>query len=375
MDPVSPDTMPQNIYDLPNLIETHVLDFSEKVVSALDKLDVAAVKKVFLVGDGDSFHASLGSEMAFESIAGIPCEVASGQKFLDYKAPFLLKENKDDYLVVGISASGSTRRVINSLKTVKELGIKTLAVTGREGSAITEIADSSVVMMIPRFPPSPGIRSYVASLLGLVLIATQLGWINKRYSESEKDKLVKELLSLSDVMKATIESAEEVAKSAANAFKDKDSLIFIGSGPSYGTAVFSAAKIIEACGVFSMGQDLEEWSHVEFFAYPDDMPAFIIAPSGRSFWRALETAEMTKSYGHPTVVITSPENEEILKYADYVFPVQGAVREEFSPFVYHIGVDFFAYFLTKELNRYLFKSDNREFQKLNEAYQKRDRIR
>lgn len=375
MDPVSPGSMSQNIYDLPNLLKTNLLDFSERVVSALDKIKAGEVKKVFLVGDGDSYHASLGSEMTFESIAGIPCEVASGQKFLDYKAPFLLKENSDEMLVIGISASGSTKRVVHSLKAVRESGIKTLAVTSREGSSLTKTADSSIVMKIPSFPPSPGIRSYTASLMGLVLIAIQLGWINKRYSKNEKAEFIKELLALSDVIEATIESGENVAETAAKAFKDKDSLIFLGSGPSYGTAVFSAAKVIEACGVFSMGQDLEEWSHVEFFAYPDDMPAFIIAPSGRSFWRALETAEMTKSYGHPTIVITSPDNEEIIEYADYVFLVPGTVREEFSPFVYHIGVDFFAYFLTKEVDRYLFKSDNREFQKLNEAYQKRDRIR
>lgn len=375
MDPVSPDTMPKNIFDLPNLIKSNLLDFSKKVASALNAIEADKVRKVFLVGDGDSFHASLGSEMAFESIAGIPCEVASGQKFLDYKSSFLSNENIDEILVVGISASGSTKRVIHSLKKVKELGIMTMAITGREGSVITEIADSSIVLSIPPFPPSPGIRSYVASLSGLVLTAIHLGWITGRCSKEEKDELIAELLSLSDFMNATIGSTEEAAKLAAKEFKEKESLIFIGSGPSYGTAVFSAAKIIEACGVFSMGQDLEEWSHVEFFAYPDDMPAFIIAPPGKSSWRAVETAGMTKSYGHPTIVITSPGNEDIIQYADYVFPVQGEVREEFSAFIYHIGVDFFAYYLTKELDRYLFKSDNRDFQKLNEAYQKRDRIR
>ncbi len=375
MDPISPGTMPENIYDLKNLLSSNVFDFSRLVNVALKEIEKYAVKKVFLVGDGDSYHAALCSEMAFESIAGIPCEVASGQKFLDYKAPFLLETHNDDCLVIGISASGSTKRIVQSLEKVKKFGIKTMAVTGRPESAVTKIADTSIVLEIPRFPPSPGIRSFVTTLLGLVLTAIHLGAINQYFSESKKDELIDSLVKLADVMGETISSTEEIASSAAKAFKKEESLIFLGSGPSYGTAVFSAAKIIEACGVYSMGQDLEEWSHVEFFAYPDCMPVFIIAPSGNSHWRAVELAEMAKSYGHPTVVITSPENAEIIEYADFLFPVPGEIREEFSPFVYHIGVDFFAYYLTKELDRYLFKSDNRPFQKLNEAYQKRDRIR
>jgi len=375
MDPIAPDTMLENIYDLPNLINTKMKEFAEIVKNSLKEVDVRSIKKIFLVGDGDSFHAALSSEMSFESIAGIPCEVASGQKFLDYKAPFLLRERRDDYLVIGISASGTTKRVIQSLKATKKVGVKTLAVTTRAESAITEIADSSIVLKIPAFPPSPGIRSFVASLSGLILIAVELGFLHERLSKDEKGEILDTLLSLSDVMQMAIESTEDVAKAAAEDFKNTANLIFLGSGPSYGTAIFSAAKVIEANGVFSFGQDLEEWSHVEFFAYPDDMPVFIIAPPGRSFWRALETVEMVKSYGHRTAVVASAENKEIQKHADYFFPISGDVREEFSSLVYHIGLDFFAYFLTKELDRHLFKSDNLEFQKLNEAYQKRDRIK
>jgi len=66
-------------------------------------------------------------------------------------------------------------------------------------------------------------------------------------------------------------------------------MVMVGSGPSYGTALFSAAKMIEAAGIFVLGQDVEEWWHVERFAYPIAMPVFVIAPPGRSYWRAGET--------------------------------------------------------------------------------------
>ena len=82
---------------------------------------------------------------------------------------------------------------------------------------------------------------------------------------------------LAEVAIAACDLAEVIA--------DAPVMIMVGSGPSYGTALFSAAKIIEASGVFAVGQDLEEWSHVERYAYPDDMPIFVIAPPGRSHRR------------------------------------------------------------------------------------------
>jgi glucosamine--fructose-6-phosphate aminotransferase (isomerizing) len=59
-------------------------------------------------------------------------------------------------------------------------------------------------------------------------------------------------------------------------------LSFTGSGPSYGTAQFGAAKMAEAAGVYASAQDLEEWCHVECHAYPDDLPVFRRVPGRRA---------------------------------------------------------------------------------------------
>ncbi|MEM4089159.1 MAG: SIS domain-containing protein [Thermoplasmatales archaeon] len=50
---------------------------------------------------------------------------------------------KDDF-VVGISTSGNSLNVVNGLKRAKELGAFSLALTGRKGGKVSEIADISV---------------------------------------------------------------------------------------------------------------------------------------------------------------------------------------------------------------------------------------
>ena len=36
--------------------------------------------------------------------------------------------------------------------------------------------------------------------------------------------------------------------------------------------IFPVPKVVEAAGIFSATQDLEEWAHVEGLAYPLDFP-------------------------------------------------------------------------------------------------------
>lgn len=134
-------------------------------------------------------------------------------------------------------------------------------------------------------------------------------------------------------------------------------MIMVGSGPSYGTALFSAAKMIEAAGVFAVGQDLEEWSHVERHAYPDDMPIFVIAPPGRSHQRATELAAQAHKLGRRVIAITNDDDTEISRHARAVLPVHGRTREEFSPLLYHPFAGYLACFLTQRLGRLPFQTD------------------
>ena len=128
-------------------------------------------------------------------------------------------------------------------------------------------------------------------------------------------------------------------------------LAMTGSGPSYGTALFAAAKMTEAAGVPAAGQDLEEWCHVEQYAYPDAMPVFVIAPPGRSHWRAAGLAVLAREQGRQVIAVTHQEDNGIAAHASAVLPVQGQPREEFSPLLYHLFAGYVGSYLAERLNR------------------------
>lgn len=358
MEPMKPEVMIMQVLDMPALTRQFTDKFANLVTDLLTIAEWQGIQRVFITGDGDSYHAARGVEMAFENIAGIPCEPMSAQHFFDYGAEWMPIKQPNDTLLLAISASGKTKRVVQSIERANEYGALTIAITGTADSPITQVANRQLVVALPNMGPSPGIRTYNASLMGLYLIAIRLGEVQGQYSTSEAQLLRSEIANLDTIMAATLAATQSVSQEIVNTLKGAQTMIWVGSGPSYGTAMFNAAKVVEAAGLFAVGQDLEEWWHVERFCYPDDMPVFLIAPPGRSYGRAVALAKTAKAIGHRLVAFVEEGDQEIPPLADFVVPVVGQVREEFSPLVYHLAANFIASYWAENLGRMLFHSDD-----------------
>ena len=360
MEPMQPSVMIDQVKNLPTVMRELTQPFDWAIRSVLTPLEYMSLRRVFLTGDGDSYHASMAAELAFENIARIPCEPMSSQRFLDYGAEWMPVPFPNSALVVGTTASGKTKRTIESLERAKKYNALTVALTGTPESPVTQMADRTISVQVPDRGPSPGIRTYTATLMGMFLLAIRIGELKNKYHQDAANAMRKELADLANVVEATIKACEKPAQEAAKALKNAPVMMFVGSGPSYGTAMFSAAKVVEAAAVLALGQDLEEYWHVERFALPSDLPVFLIAPPGRSHWRAVQLVDTIKKTGRRFVAIAKDDDHEMTS-ADFVLPVVGEVREEFSPLVYHVAADLFASYLADALGRKLFQTDNPAF--------------
>ena len=360
MEPLKPEVMFGQVAGLADDLRQLTRPFEQQVRAVLTPSEWQAVKKVYLTGDGDSYHASCAAEMAFQVIADVACEPLSAQRFLDYGAAWMRPAAPPHTLVIATSASGGTERVVQAIERAKEYGALTVALTGTPNSAVTQVADRSVVVELPHKERSPGIRTYQASLMGMLLVAIQLAERQGRYAQEETDRLRQELIALADVVDATTNAIQAGCREVADLIAASPIVVMLGSGPSYGTALYSAAKLVEAAGVFTLGQDLEEWWHVERFAYPLDMPVFVIAPPGRSHWRAQSVAATAHGLGRRVIAVTHTDDTEVTRHAHMVLPVQGEVREEFSPLLYPLFAGYVAAHVAERLGRCPFQSDRPE---------------
>jgi glucosamine--fructose-6-phosphate aminotransferase (isomerizing) len=357
MEPIRPEVMISQVEDLPGDLRDQAGPLSERVADLLTPQEWASTGTVYLTGDGDSYHAACAAEMAFESIAGVTCEPLSALRLLEYGTPWLHPAGSRRPLVIAVSASGSTPRAAQAIESSRQHGALTIAITGAADGAVTRAADRAAVIRLPHLGRSPGIRTYQASLLGLLLTAIRLGEARGQYPELQARGLRDELAGLADAVDATASAIKDRCRDVASMAAGSPVLVMTGSGPSFGTALFSAAKMTEAAGIFAAGQDLEEWCHVECHAYPGDMPVFVIAPPGRSHWRAAGLAATARRLGRQVIAVTHEDDTDVTGHASIALPVHGHTREEFSPLLYHVFAGYVASYLAQQLGRLPFQAD------------------
>jgi len=310
---------------------------------ALTPKQILSLHRVFLTGCGDSHHVPLSAELAFETLAGLPCEPMTAMQMARYAADSIPTPFPDDPLVVGISVSGSVARTAEAVAQARKRGALVLALTGNPDGALAQAAGGQMARMeLPELPKAAGTTSYAANLSALLLLAIRLGEIRNRHHQTEANELRAELRSVYDVMAATIEANADTASQLADEYVSAPEFVFTGHGPNYGSALFSAAKIIEASGASAWGQDTEEWAHLQYFCKRGPTPTFVIAPPGAGYSRALELVHVMKRIGRRVIAVVDSQDAQIARVAGAVLPVVGEVREAFSPLAYTLAAELFA---------------------------------
>ncbi|MEV0589438.1 SIS domain-containing protein [Nonomuraea sp. NPDC050310] len=315
------------------------------------------LRRVVVVGNGDSLHAALATQMAFHTFAGVACEPASPLRFLDYSTPSTLRPGVHA-LVVGVSASGGNTQVVDALTRAAEQGAWTLAITSTADSAVARAAQQALVVPLAGLRPCPGIRTFQASILALYLVAIEIGRAHGHLGRCEADDLAGELAAVADAVASTTALVRASCAQVAEQVAGAPVLLALGSGPGYGSAQFTAAKLIEAAGVFAAAQDLEEWEHVEVLARPRDMPTVVFALPGRARGRALDVARRARALGRTVIGVGEDGDAELAASAGTVLPVGGGVREEFSPLLTLVAAGHLAGEVAGRLGRVPFSTNH-----------------
>jgi glucosamine--fructose-6-phosphate aminotransferase (isomerizing) len=238
-------------------------------------------------------------------------------------------------------------RSIEAVGLARAAGVDTIAVTGNGTSGIAREAAATIAVAIPAMGRSPGIRSYTVQLLSLLLCALHLGELRQVISTAEARAWRQQLRDVAACMQATIQATDDRARQVVERLGEAENWVFMGSGPSYATALFIAAKLVESCGANAWGQDIEEWAHIQFFNRQEHTPTCVIIPPGRSVDRALELLPYIKGIGRPTLAVASSEQPFLPTQTDIVLPVPQAVPEVFSPLVYCLAGELLAYYLAE----------------------------
>jgi len=339
---MSDNEMRAAVFSKGDLIEQALPEMERRARDVLSAAECRAIDEAHLTGCGDSHHASLATEMAFQRWAGVRTKALTAMQYARYEAPALARAGGSRVAVFSTSVSGEVSRTIETVALARKAGARTIACTGTPASRVAQAAERVMNIAVPPGPGGPGVRGYTMSLLGLYLLAIHIGESKGTLSAAEAQTKRDALRATAALARATAEAADAPAAELAAQTKDARVYVFFGHGPNYATALFSAAKIMEASGDHAQGQDTEEWAHLQYFVRERTTPTFIIAPPGAGYDRAAELLPIINRIGRPAAAIVAADDRVIAPQAGRVLPVPGVIDEIISPLVYCTAGELFA---------------------------------
>jgi len=356
------NAMLEQIESLPRLLVEQLPELDRRVRDLMTHEECYRVKQVLVYGCGDSHNAALASTLAFQQFAQLPVRACTSMEASRSIVPYMDRSFPLSPLAIGISVSGEVARTVEASSLARQCGAFTVAITGSATSRLAATSERVLDCAAPELNGAPGIRTYQSSLLSLFLLSIRLAEVRNVMTQSEANSLRQELADLPDVLAATVAACREPAQQLAGSFTDSPTIVFVGDGIQYATALFGAAKVIEASGRHGQGVETEEWAHLNYFVDVDSStPTVLILENGPGQARALELLPVMQRIGRRSVVLAAEPHAVNLPQTVGHLPIAGAMRRAFSPLVFAIGVELLAAYLADAIGATYFRCNDARY--------------
>lgn len=243
---------------------------------------ILSAKRIYLCGCGTAYHACLYGKIVFEKMLNIPCECIVASEFDEVK--FVDKH----CIGIFISQSGETLDTLLALKSMKEQGAKTIAITSVAQSAISQNADKRIVLDIGAEIAVAATKSYVCQLYALYLMATKITCKN----QISIDELQHHILA--------------VQKQNINTYDIKNAnVFFIGKGVDYISAKEGALKLKEITYKSADAYQAGELKHGTIALIDSNSTAIAIVTQAKNKSRIQASISELRSRGASVIAISS----------------------------------------------------------------------
>lgn len=305
------------VKSLPYLVDVQ-LDhcFDQEVLHELFTVaEIFDIRHIYISGCGDSIAAAGAMEGVLERFTGtFGCKAVNSMEFARFTTLGDIGIGEPNSpLVIGISAGGGTARVIEILEKANQAGWVSLALTNKMPSRVSKTARKTFYLATPAMENDfPGLRSYFASMVGLIALACRIGHVRGALHPTAPNEF-KAAIShyvhgFGDVMDAIDQQMFELAKS----WKDLTRYNFIGSGRQLHSALFALGKFYECNGLVGNYDDDENWCHIDYhLKNPETIGTVLFADKHSPYFhRSKETVAAACGINRPTLVITNGNKGE-----------------------------------------------------------------
>ena len=298
------------------------------------------VQRIVIVACGTSYHAGLIAKYVIERWSRIPVETITAAEFR-YCNPIVGPET----LCIAVTQSGETADTLVGIRQAREQGAPVIAITNVVASAITRLSDAVLYLQAG---PEIGVvatKTFITSVTVLYMLGLYLAQHRDRMASEEAGMLLEALEQIPNQIQHILDSAtspEDVIEPLAKQLSHCSSMMFIGRGVGFPTALEGALKLKEISYIHAEGQPAGELKHGSIALLDPDTPLIAIATASHVYEKVVSNMQEVRARDARVVVVATEGDESIHKHADDVLFVPDTL-EQLSPLLAIIPLQLFAY--------------------------------
>ncbi|GAA3117478.1 SIS domain-containing protein [Planomonospora alba] len=220
-------------------------------------------RQLLFIARGTSDNAAVYGRYLVEAHAGRLSTLAAPSIATTYRRRLDL----DGVLAVGLSQSGRTEEIVETLAWAGECGAKTVAITnGGEDSPLAQAADLALCTVAGEEEAVPATKTYTTQLAALAVLALGLGADVDPGDLRRVPEAVEKLVGDPGDLETVVEG-----------LADKQGVVVSGRGLAFSTALETALKLKEACYLHAMGLSYADLLHGPIAVVDADTPAILVA--------------------------------------------------------------------------------------------------
>ena len=306
---------------------------------SLSPRELAAVRRVVIVGCGTSLHAGMVGKYLFEKLADIPTDPEQAAEFR-YSNPIV---GPNDW-VMALSQSGETADTLAAVRESIRKGALVSGLCNVVGSTIAREAGRGVYLHAGPEISVASTKAFTAQVTALLMTALKLGR-TRRLSFEDGDRLVKEISRLPELVKKVLEGNEAIAK-VAEKYAKADDMFFIGRGMLHPVALEGALKIKEVAYVHAEGYQAAELKHGPIALLSEETPVVALLADIPGKEKTLGNVQECRARLAPVIGVVTEGDEAAAAAVTDALTIPKTCAE-LSPIVTVVALQLFAYHVAR----------------------------
>lgn len=302
--------------------------------------ELAAIRRLVIVGCGTSLHAGMVGKYLFEGLADLPTDPEQAAEFR-YCNPIL---GPDD-LLVAISQSGETADTLAAVREGIQKGALVAGLCNVVGSTIARESGRGVYL---HAGPEIGVAStkaFTAQVTVLLMMALKLGRC-RRLSREAGLALCEEIAAIPSLIERALAQNGAIA-SIAKAYAKADNAFFIGRGILYPTALEGALKLKEISYIHAEGYQAAELKHGPIALLDDRLPVVALLNDIPGKEKTLGNVQECRARRAPVIGLVTEGDDEAVQAVDHAIRLP-RTSPYTAPVVTAVALQLFAYHVARE---------------------------